>query len=224
MPSPDAQPTRLSKSQLVHRALRERIMDGTYSPGYRLVLEQLAREFSVSAVPVREAVRLLEAEGHVTFERNVGARVAIDETKYETAAEALAVVDGAAVGLSGPLLTEDDLEAAREVNAQMRRSRESFDPVGFARLNGEFHAILRSRCPNTDLLNMVGKQLQLLDRIRRSPFDFVPARSLQSVEEHEELLSLIERGAEPDKVERYARQHRLNTLQAFVEQRRQSAG
>src|SRR5690349_16985254 len=91
MPSPDAQPTRLSKSQLVYRALRERIMDGTYSPGYRLVLEQLAREFSVSAVPVREAVRLLEAEGHVTFERNVGARVAIDETKYETAAEALAV-------------------------------------------------------------------------------------------------------------------------------------
>ncbi|MFF4116268.1 MULTISPECIES: GntR family transcriptional regulator [Streptomyces] len=223
MPSPDAQTTRLSKSQLVYRALRERIMDGTYSPGYRLVLEQLAREFSVSAVPVREAVRLLEAEGHVTFERNVGARVAIDETKYETAAEALAVVDGAAVGLSGPLLTEDDLEAAREVNEKMRRSRESFDPVGFARLNGEFHAILRSRCPNTDLLNMVDRQLQLLDRIRRSPFDFVPARSLQSVEEHEELLALIERGTEPDKVERYARQHRLNTLQAFIEQRRQSA-
>ncbi|MFD7136274.1 GntR family transcriptional regulator [Streptomyces sp. NPDC059894] len=223
MSSTDAQPTRESKSQLVYRALRERIMDGTYSPGYRLVLEQLAREFSVSAVPVREAVRLLEAEGHVTFERNVGARVAIDETQYETAMEALAVLDGAATGLSGPLLTEDDLEAAREVNDRMRRSRESFDPVNFTKLNGEFHSILRSRCPNTDLLSLVTNQQQRIDRLRRSTFDFVPTRSLTSVEEHEELLRLIKEGSEPDKVERFARQHKMNTLQAFIEQRRQSA-
>lgn len=217
-------PSRHSKSQLVYRAIRERIVDGTYSPGYRLVLDQLARELSVSTVPVREAIRLLEAEGYVTFVRNVGARVAIDEGQYETAMEAFAVLDGAATGLSGPLLTEDELEAAREVNDQMRRSRETFDPVKFTRLNGEFHRILRSRCPNADLLSMVDRQRHRLDMLRRSTFDFVPSRSLQSVEEHDDLLRLIEQGAEPEEVERFARMHKLNTLHAFIEQRRRDIG
>ena len=52
-------------------------------PGYRLVLGAIAAELDVSAVPVREAIRLLEAEGLVSFERNVGAQVAmIDPAAY----------------------------------------------------------------------------------------------------------------------------------------------
>ena len=47
---------------------------GTYGPGYRLVLGTIAKDLGISVVPVREAIRRLEAEGLVTFERNVGAR------------------------------------------------------------------------------------------------------------------------------------------------------
>ena len=63
-----------SKSQQAYRFIRERIDDGRYVPGYRLVLGQIAKELDVSVVPVREAIRRLEAEGLVTFERNVGGR------------------------------------------------------------------------------------------------------------------------------------------------------
>ena len=66
----------LSKSESVYRELRSRIISGRYNAGYRLVLDQLAREMGVSAVPVREAIRRLEAERLVTFTRNVGAEVA----------------------------------------------------------------------------------------------------------------------------------------------------
>ena len=65
-----------SKSQRAYQLLHDRIVDGTYSPGYRLVLDAIGRELDMSVVPVREAIRRLEAEGLVTFERNIGARVA----------------------------------------------------------------------------------------------------------------------------------------------------
>ncbi|MBO0873278.1 MAG: GntR family transcriptional regulator [Pseudonocardia sp.] len=44
-------------------AIKQRVEDGTYGPGHRLVLDQLARELSVSPVPVREAVRRQEGRG-----------------------------------------------------------------------------------------------------------------------------------------------------------------
>ena len=64
-----------SKSEQAYTAVKGRIVDGTYSPGYRLVLAKIAEDLGVSVVPVREAIRRLEAEGLVKFERNVGATV-----------------------------------------------------------------------------------------------------------------------------------------------------
>ena len=98
-----------SKSQLAYEHLRERITRGGYGPGYRLVLDQLARELGMSVVPVREAIRRLEAEGLVTFERNVGARVAaIDPVDYRDACQTLAIVEAAAVALAQPHLAAAD--------------------------------------------------------------------------------------------------------------------
>ena len=95
-----------SKSQKAYDFLRERIDDGRFVPGYRLVLGQIARELDVSVVPVREAIRRLEAEGYVTFERNVGAQVAlINESEYLNTMQTLAIVEGAATALSAPLIT-----------------------------------------------------------------------------------------------------------------------
>src|SRR5690606_23538307 len=78
----------LSKSQRAYRSIKAKIYDGSYSPGYRLVLNRLAAELQVSTVPVREAIRMLEAEGLVHFERNIGAQVAmIDPTQYQVTME-----------------------------------------------------------------------------------------------------------------------------------------
>ena len=72
-----------SKSQQAYAAVKARIVEGTYTPGYRLVLAKIAEDLGFSVVPVREAIRRLEAEGLVKFERNVGATVSgIDPTEY----------------------------------------------------------------------------------------------------------------------------------------------
>ena len=51
-----------SKAEQAYRAVKARIVEGTYTPGYRLVLAAIAKDLGFSVVPVREAIRRLEAE------------------------------------------------------------------------------------------------------------------------------------------------------------------
>ena len=66
----------VTKQERVYQAIRERILSGAYGPGYRVVIDALAEEFEVSGLPVREAIRRLEAEGLVIYRPNAGAQVA----------------------------------------------------------------------------------------------------------------------------------------------------
>jgi DNA-binding GntR family transcriptional regulator len=211
----------VTKSQLAYETIKARILDGRYGPGYRLVLDQIGRELEVSAVPVREALRRLEAEELIQFERNVGARViAIDPTEYRHAMETVAIVEGAATGLAAPLLTPDALARARSLNERMRRSLAEFDPLAFTALNAEFHEVLFSACPNPNLVDLVQRCWTRLAAVRDSTFSSVPGRAPASVEEHERLLTLIEGGGDPAEVERFARGHRLATLEAYLARER----
>ncbi|MEU6263548.1 GntR family transcriptional regulator [Saccharopolyspora shandongensis] len=205
-----------SKSQLAYEWLHDRIVSHRFTPGYRLVLSQIAGELGISVVPVREAIRRLEAEGLVTFEKNIGAQVAlVDEGEYVTTMQTLAVVEGAATGFSAPLLTADDLTRARAVNQRMRESLEHFDPRRFTELNEEFHAVLFARCPNEHITDLVRRGWSRLRMLRDSTFSFVPGRAVESVAEHDHLVALIENGADPIEIELAARRHRTATLDAF---------
>lgn len=205
-----------SKSQLAYDFVRARIDDGRYVSGYRLVLGQIAGELEISVVPVREAIRRLEAEGLVTFEKNVGAQVALlQDTEYAFTMQTLALVEGAATQLSAPLLTADHLRRAREVNAEMIASLDHFVPHRFTQLNQRFHSVLFEECPNPHILDLVHRGWNRLTVLRDSTFGFVPGRARESVDEHERILALIESGAEPLEIELAARRHRLATLDAF---------
>lgn len=205
-----------SKSQLAYDWIRERIDDGRYVSGFRLVLGQIAGELDISVVPVREAIRRLEAEGLVTFEKNVGAQVALlQEAEYTYTMETLALVEGAATQMSAPLITNDHLQRAREINRELIACLDDFIPHRFTELNRQFHAVLFEECPNPHILDLVHRGWNRLTVLRDSTFSFVPGRARESVEEHESILALIESGAEPLTIELAARRHRLATLDAF---------
>ncbi|MFJ6377577.1 GntR family transcriptional regulator [Pseudarthrobacter oxydans] len=208
-----------SKSEQAYRAVKARIVEGIYSPGYRLVLGSIAKDLGVSVVPVREAIRRLEAEGLVTFERNVGATVAgIDPTEYLYTMQTLSIVEGAATALSAPLVDSVAIARARAVNEDMRECLDHFDPVRFTQLNQDFHSILFEHCPNPHILDLVHRGWNRLASLRSSTFRFVPGRARNSVDEHEALLKLIESGADADEIEKAARLHRSATLDAYLAQ------
>ncbi|GAA4524442.1 GntR family transcriptional regulator [Amycolatopsis samaneae] len=206
-----------SKSQRAYRAIKARITEGVYGPGHRLVLGTLAGELDVSAVPVREAIRLLEAEGLVRYVHNVGATVAaIDPVSYRHTMQVLAIVEGAATALAAPHVTAADLAKAAGLNARMRDCLSEFDPTEFTRLNHEFHEVLYARCPNPELLGSVRQAWSRLAAIRESTFSFVPERVAASVAEHDQLLDLLRSGSGPEWIEHAARGHRIATLDAFL--------
>ncbi|PFG39818.1 GntR family transcriptional regulator [Georgenia soli] len=206
-----------SKSQLAYSWIRERITSQAFTPGYRLVLSTLAENLGMSVVPVREAMRQLEAEGLVTFKRNVGAHVSmVDDSQYRNSMQTLAILEGAATALSARLLTEDDVSRAREINAQMIDALEELDPRWFTRLNQQFHSILFAPCPNPRMLYVVNAEWTRLGHLRKSTFSFVPGRAQDSVREHERILHLIEASADLIDIEKAVRRHRSATLDAYL--------
>lgn len=211
------EPRSLSKSQLAYTWIKERISHQDFTPGYRLVLGSIAAELDMSVVPVREAIRQLEAEGLVTFERNVGAHVAmIDATRYSASMQTLSIVEAAATALASPHMSASDLREARAVNQRMIERLDDFDPRAFTTLNTQFHAILFRRCDNARLLEIVEAEWARLGHMRDSIFTFVPERAQESVREHADMLDLIERRAPLPDIELAMRRHRAGTLQAFL--------
>lgn len=215
--------TPISKSEAVYRELRGRIVAGRYVAGYRIVLDQIAREMGVSPVPVREAIRRLEAERLVTFTRNVGAEVAsIDVEDYADTMETLAYLEGAVTSLAAEHIDPQLLDDAIATNEQMRSlvNSEDFDPRLFTDLNSRFHRQICTPCPNNHMFEILEREWERVAVIRRGGLYRLAGRSRVSVEEHDRMLELISSGAPREDVERAARDHKLRSLNDFVNERK----
>lgn len=211
--SPNTSP---NKQEQAYAALRERILSGSYSPGYRLVIDALAEELGVSALPIREAIRRLEAEGLVVFRPNAGAQVApADPALFEDMMVGLAVLEGYATALAAPDFAPADIAGLKEINARMVACIDRLDALGFGKANREFHLLVYGRCPNPYIVELLRDTERRLDAIRRTVFTHIPYRGRASVEEHAEIIELIESGASPRKIEEAARKHKLETVNAF---------
>ncbi|HEY4277286.1 MAG TPA: GntR family transcriptional regulator [Conexibacter sp.] len=211
-----ARPQSVTKQERVYQAVRERILSGAYGPGFRVVIDALAEEFEVSALPVREAIRRLEAEGLVIYRPNAGAQVAPAEPGvFDEEMTVLAVLEGFAASLAAPLLSDDDVKELRRINDQMVAAMETLDSLSFGRLNQEFHALINSRCPNEALVDLLRDVARRLDAIRRTVFVQIPYRGSASVSEHAALIELIARRAKPAKIEAAARAHKMHTVESF---------
>jgi DNA-binding GntR family transcriptional regulator len=138
---------------IVAEGLRRGILSGALESGQPLRQEQIAKDFEVSAVPVREALRQLAGEGLVTLTPNRGARVS--EVSYEEAKEITEIriaLESLALRLSVPNITEDDLRQAEEV-LDLWDAEE--DPATFAALNWRFHTVLYEPARQPRLMSMI---------------------------------------------------------------------
>ena len=146
----------ITKQERVYGVLRERIQTGTYGPGHRIVVDQLAAELGVSALPVREAVRRIQAEGLVVFRRSSGACVApADPELIDSIIELLAVVEGYATALTAPYLGGTEVVGLRALTDAMEEAIARRDNGDLARLDCEFHALLEDHCPNSSLVGLL---------------------------------------------------------------------
>ena len=204
---PEPSEARTSKADLAYETIREQIIDGTFQPGTRLVLDRLARELDMSTLPVREAIRRLEAEGYVQFRQNVGATVsALDADSFVEALETFAVLESAATAQAASHLTPTDLERAAALNEAMAAALGRLDRASYAARHDEFHALLASRCPNSHLVRVLSSERARLQRIRLATLA-LGAGGRREVDEHGRLLELIAASAPESEIEDLCRSH-----------------
>ena len=205
----------MNKQERTYTILRDRIHSGAHPPRARLNIDALARELGVSAIPVREALRRLEAEGWVRFQPNVGAIVApVDATTWEQEMVAVAILEGAASADASQHLRPADLAKLRKLAAEMDEVAAIGDPIRFSRLNRRLHAMIVARCANAYLVELIEQTYLRLDRIRDTMFAYLPERAKAALGEHAHLIDLLESG-DAAAVEQYARWHKLQTIEAY---------
>ncbi len=114
-----------SRVEAVYRDLRDAIIEGAYPPGAHLRLQELAANYSVSLIPVREAIRKLETERLVETVPNKGARVArISAEDIADSYQARVLLETGALRIAYPNLDQGAVEHA---GGLMDRMVDAFD-------------------------------------------------------------------------------------------------
>jgi len=208
-----------SKQERAYRVIRTSITDGAYAPGSRLVVDRIARQLKISPVPVREALRRLEAEGFIDFERNVGARVrTLDADAWVESLEVIAGLDGYVMRLALPHIVQADVDASRRANKQMKSAIRQGGPEQIKTANQAVHKPLTDRCPNRQLVELLSSSwTRLYLSVHGSVFLYRPDLARLQVDEHEELLGMIEQRASPAAIEMAVRDHTLRLIAALQE-------
>lgn len=196
--------------------LRKAILQGVLEGGQPLKQDDLASRFGVSRVPVREALRQLEAEGLVVLQPHRGAVVA-SLTPKEVAEiyEIRFVLEPQALRWAWPHLTPEDLVRASAVldaadKAILAALRGETSPEFDARwgeLNWEFHSALYRPGGRARVLDMLRQQHALVERYLRIQTRERQAEALggpplpigrdTSLREHHEILNACRDGDLP---------------------------
>jgi DNA-binding GntR family transcriptional regulator len=181
-------------AQQVYQHLRQQILDNRYPPGTPLPEASVAAEFKVSRVPVREALRRLEAEGLVAIAPRQGAVVSdLSPQQFLDAYRVREVLEALAVELAAPRLRPDDLDRLRALQGQMHDAAIASDADRFFAANRAFHALIVEQSANEYLQAIY---FPLMDQMRRyrSPSLELRGGLGRSIDEHEAILRALAAG------------------------------
>jgi DNA-binding GntR family transcriptional regulator len=146
--------------------LREAILGGVLKPGDRIRQEELAARLGASRLPVREALRMLEAEGLTEHEAHKGARVPrLSAHEVDVIYRMREKLEPLALAESVPLLDEGELALLDDVQ---RRIEENDEIEKFLDLDREFHLLTYSACPIDPLNSMVTRLWNSTQHYRRA--------------------------------------------------------
>ncbi len=193
-------------AQQVYQHLRQQILDNRYPPGTPLPEASVAAEFKVSRVPVREALRRLEAEGLVTIAPRQGAVVSdLSPQQFLDAYRVREVLEALAMQLAAPRLAAADLDHLRALQKQMRDAADAADSDRFFVANRAFHALIVERSANEYLQAIY---FPLMDQMRRyrSPSLELRGGLERSIDEHEAIVRALA-GGDGDEAARLLREH-----------------
>ena len=183
--------------QEVATRLRQRIVEGELRPGAKLNERELSESLLVSRTPLREAIRMLAAEGLVDLLPNRGAVVAqMSLQDVADTFELIAGLEGQSGELAAQRISPPQLAELQTLHSQMRAAFQQQDLPTYYRLNALIHTRINAAAGNrvqTQTWANVNARLQALRF--RSNFD--AAKWQRAMDQHEQMLVLLAAGDAP---------------------------
>jgi DNA-binding GntR family transcriptional regulator len=173
--------------------VRQLILAGELKPGDRLRIDELARRLGVSAMPVREALHQLTAEGTITLDPYRG--FSVSALTAEEAADLYATraqLEGFAARQAVPRLDPQALTQLRQAAAQMAAAESAHDPARFLEGDRAFHRVLYANLERPILLRHIASLMESSVRYTRAHLP-LPSAMARALEEHGAILAACER-------------------------------
>jgi len=173
---------------VAYHGIRSSILSGEFEPGMQLKLQNLAGRYSISLIPVREALRLLQAEGLVESVRNKGARVAsisLDETM--DVYRLRLVLETTAIKLAFPHIDDELITALENLQQEMRKIFPT-DRIQYLALHQKLHFGIYSRGGSKWTMRLLGLVWSHSDRWRKMA---LPHDVNAETEDHGPILSAL---------------------------------
>jgi DNA-binding GntR family transcriptional regulator len=189
---------------MVADVLREAIRSGELKAGQPLRQDELAGQFGLSRIPVREALRQLEGEGLITVNPHRGAMVSIlSSGELQEVCEIRVALECTAIRLAIPHLNGETLTRAAEILTETDRET---DVLGhWSRNNWLFHSTLYLPAQRPRLLSMIKQLHDTVDRYLRLHVSVLNYKT-KGQEEHWQLLDACRR-RDADAAARLLEQH-----------------
>lgn len=203
-----------TKTALAVEALREAITRGQIKPGERLKVAYLSDLLGMSPTPIREAVRILQAEGLIDHEPHH--TVSVADLAAEDAQELYllrGMLEELATRLAVPRLSEADLAHLKDLESQMRAAQESGDDAGMARVNAQWHLHLYHASGTKYLQEFI---LRLWSRFPWDTIWIIPGRREKSWAQHTEIMKAIE-ARDAEAAARLMREHVLSGQTSVID-------
>ncbi len=181
-----------TKEEQVADFLREGIISGTFPRGSRLKQAEIAERLQLSITPVREALKLLEAEGYINGNSYRGACVVpFDATASKEVLELRLMLESRLIRGTAENIRAQDIVELRALADEFERAFDAGDRASARGVNYRFHRRLYSLADMPQTLHFV----QIL--WARYPFDLINAvagRGKDASKEHDEILHALSKG------------------------------
>lgn len=207
-------------SDSVYLKLKERIVNGIYEEGFRLVETKLCEEFGVSRTPVREAISQLELDGLAkTLPNRETVVVAITQKDIEDIYAIRMRIEGLAARLAAENMTSEDMKELEEIMdlEEYHTTRKHVDKVLYT--DSKFHDCIYRGSKSKILLQTLTMFHDHIKRARNSSLS-IEGRADEALEEHEGIFQAI-RDRNPDLAEELAIVHIRNARESILKTFRQ---
>src|SRR4051812_25569107 len=150
---------------MVQERIRSAVLSGQLAAGSRIDQAQLASDLNVSLVPVREALKKLEAEGFVQIVPRRGAFVTkTSASDMDDLYFARQILEGQAAYHAVDKLTTEDLKALDDLTKQMDAALRKQDFASFMEHNRRFHFVIYEAANNRYMTNIISGLWDLAER------------------------------------------------------------